>query len=61
MDELIHSLYVLNLELLPKQGTTFGTKMLAGCNFFVMKFCLMNKKKVLRSVLVITHVYVVTF
>ena len=24
MDELMHS--VLNLELLPKQGTTFGTK-----------------------------------
>ena len=26
MDELVHSLCVLNLELLPKQGTTFGTK-----------------------------------
>ena len=36
-------------------------RMLAGCTFFVMKFCLMNKEKVLRSVLAITHVYVVTF
>ena len=26
MDELMHSLCVLNLELLPKQGTTFGPK-----------------------------------
>ena len=26
MDELMHSLCVLSLELLPKQGTTFGTK-----------------------------------
>ena len=26
MDELMHSLCVWNLELLPKQGTTFGTK-----------------------------------
>ena len=26
MDELMHSLCVLNLELLPKQGTTFRTK-----------------------------------
>ena len=26
MDKLMHSLFVLNLELLPKQGTTFGTK-----------------------------------
>ena len=32
---------------------------LAGCKFIVMKFCLMNKEKVLRSVLAITHVYVV--
>ena len=32
---------------------------LAGCKFIVMKFCLMNKKKVLRSVLATTHVYVV--
>ena len=35
--------------------------MLAGCKFFVIKFCLMNKEKVLGSVLAITHVYVVTF
>ena len=33
--------------------------MLAGCKFFVMKFCLMNKEKVLRSELAITHVCVV--
>ena len=26
MDALMHSLCVLNLQLLPKQGTTFGTK-----------------------------------
>ena len=26
MDKWMHSLNVLNLELLPKQGTTFGTK-----------------------------------
>ena len=26
MDELMHNLCVLNLELLHKQGTTFGTK-----------------------------------
>ena len=26
MDELMHSLCVLNLELFSKQGTTFGTK-----------------------------------
>ena len=32
---------------------------LAGCKFIVMKFCLMNKEKALRSVLAITHVYVV--
>ena len=61
MDELMHSLCVLNIELLPKQGTTSERRMLAGCNFFAMKFCLMNKEKVLRSVLAITHVYVVTF
>ena len=35
--------------------------MLDGCKFIVMKFCLMNKEKVLRSVLAITHVYVVKF
>ena len=33
--------------------------MVAGCEFIVMKFCLMNKEKALRSVLAITHVYVV--
>ena len=33
--------------------------MLAGCKFIVMKFCLMNKEKALRSVLAVTHVYVV--
>ena len=30
-------------------------RILAGCKFIVMKFCLMNKEKVLRSVLAITH------
>ena len=35
--------------------------MLAGYKFIVMKFCLMNKEKALRSVVAITHVYVVTF
>ena len=50
----MHSLCVFNLGLLPKQGTTFGTK---GAG----RLCLMNKEKVLRSVLAITHVYVVTF
>ena len=33
--------------------------MLAGCKFIVMKFCLMNKEKALRSVLAVTNVYVV--
>ena len=61
MDELMHSLCVLNLELLPKQELHLERRMLAGCKFFVMKFCLMNKEKVLRSVLAITHVYVVKF
>ena len=31
---------------------------LAGCRFIVMKFCLLNKKKELWSLLAITHVYV---
>ena len=35
--------------------------MLACCKFIVMKFCLMNKEKALRSVLAITHVFVVKF
>ena len=34
-------------------------RILAGCKFIVMKFFLMNKEKALRSVLAITHVYVV--
>ena len=29
--------------------------MLAVCKFIVMKLCLMNKEKALRSVLAITH------
>ena len=33
--------------------------MLVGCKFIVMKICLMNKEQVLKSVLNITHVYVV--
>ena len=35
--------------------------MLAGFKFIVMKFCLMNKEKALRSVFAITPVYVVKF
>ena len=35
--------------------------MLAGCKFIVMKFCLMNKEKALRTALAVTHVYVVKF
>ena len=35
--------------------------MLAGCKFIVMKVCLVNNEIVLRSVLAITHVYVVKF
>ena len=34
-------------------------RILAGCKFIVMKFCLLNKEKAPRSVLAITHVYVV--
>ena len=63
MDELMHSLCcVSNLELqlcsLSKELHLEGG-MLAGCKFIVMKFCLMNKEKALRSVLAVTHVYVV--
>ena len=32
---------------------------LAGCRFIVMKFCIMNKEKALRSVFAVIHVYVV--
>ena len=35
--------------------------MLTGCKFIVMKVCLMNEEKALRSVLAISHVYVVNF
>ena len=35
--------------------------MLAGCKFIVMKFCLMNNEKALRSVLAVIHVYVAKF
>ena len=37
----------------------FDGVMLPGCEFIVMKFFLMNKEKALRSMLAITHVYVV--
>ena len=37
----------------------FNRGILAGCKFIVMKFCLVNKEKALRSVLAITHVYIV--
>ena len=65
MDELMHSpCCVSNLELhwcsLSKELHLEGG-MLAGCKFIVMKFCLMNKEKALRSVLAVTHVYVVKF
>ena len=36
MDELMHSLCVLNLEQLPKQGTTFGTKDAGWLYFFLL-------------------------
>ena len=36
-------------------------EMLAGCQFIVMKLCLMIKETALWSVLTITHVYVVKF
>ena len=36
-------------------------RMLTGCKFIVMKVCLRNKEKAHRSVLAITHVYVVKF
>ena len=65
LDELKHSLRcVLNSELywlsLRKELHLEGG-MLAGCKFIVMKFCLINKEKALRSVLAVTHVSAVTF
>ena len=65
MDELMFKLYcVSNHELLcgsfSKELHLEGG-MLVCCKFIVIKFCLMNKEKALRSVLAITHVYVVTF
>ena len=53
MDELMHC--SLSKELHLEGG------MLAVCKFIVMKFCLSNKEKALRSVLAVTHVYVVKF
>ena len=62
MDELMFSLcsvwnHGLLYGSLSKELHLDG--MLAGCKFIVMKFCLMNKEKGLRSVLAITQVYVV--
>ena len=34
-------------------------RILAGCKYIVMKVCLMTKERALRSVLAITHVYIV--
>ena len=42
----------------PSKELLLNGRTLAGCKFIVMKFCLMNKEKALRSVLAITHVYV---
>ena len=50
---------------LSNRGLLFGSPskelhlnggILAGCKFIVMKLCLMNKEKALRSVFAITHV-----
>ena len=43
------------------KGLHLEGEMLAGCKFIVMKFCLMNKEKALRSELAASHVYVVNF
>ena len=61
MDEFMFSLWcVLNHGLfcdsLSKELHLDGG-MLAGCKFIVMKLCLMNKEKALRSVLAIKHIY----
>ena len=55
MDELMHSLCrvsnpKLHLSSLSKE-LHLERRMLAGCKFIVMKFCLMNKEKALRPVL----------
>ena len=55
---------VSNRELLccsPSKELHLNGWMLAGFEFIVMKFCLMNKEKAPRSVLAITPVYVVKF
>ena len=62
-DDLMFSLCCLSI-----QGLLCGSlsrelhlngRILAGCKFIVMKFCLLNKEKAFSSVLAITHVYVV--
>ena len=65
MDELLFSLCcVSNRGLLSgslSKELHLDGGMLPGFKFIVMKFCLMNKEKAHRSVLAITHVYVVKF
>ena len=62
-DDLMFSLCCLSNRGLfcgsPSKEPLLNGRILAGCKFIVMKFCLMNKEKALKSVLAITHVYVV--
>ena len=62
-DDLMYSLcYLWNRGLLCgslSKELHLKRWILAGCKFIVMKFCLMNKEKALRSVLAITHIYFV--
>ena len=62
-DDLMFSLCCLSNRGLQcgslSKGLHLNGGILAGCKFFVIKCCLMNKEKALRSVLAITHVYVV--
>ena len=62
-DDLIFSLcFISNQGLLCgslSKELHLNGGILADCKFIVMKFCLMNKEKAPRSVLTITHVYVV--
>ena len=62
-DDLMFSLCCLSNRVLlcgsPSKELLLNGRILAGCKFIVMKFCHSNKEKVLRSVLAITHVYVV--
>ena len=65
MDELTHSLCCVSIPELHRCSLSkelhLEGGMLASCKFIVMKFCLMNKEKALRSVLAAELVYVVKF